>query len=77
MNCWEDFPGCGEPRGVAAFLGRRNVPAGFTVPGYRPATVTEVREALALRDELRQLAVRAQDLDAAELRREWEAVLRR
>lgn len=75
MDCWDRFPGCEDPGAVAAFFARHNVPAGFTVAGYRRTTVDEVREALRLHDSLRALAIRVQRecLDPSALRAAWSA----
>jgi hypothetical protein len=75
MDCWEGFPGCQDPLSVTAFFEAHNVPAGFTVAGYRRATVEQVREALRLHDSLRGLAVRArrEHLAPSALRKAWSA----
>jgi hypothetical protein len=76
MECWEDFPGTTDPQALRSFLLARNAAAGFTVAGYRRATVEEVRDALRLRFELRSLASRAQNeaLGPEALLEQWRAV---
>jgi hypothetical protein len=77
MAYCEGWPGSGDPAAVAEFFERHNAAPGFTVSGYRPASVTEVREKLGLRHALRALAVRAQaeELEGEALRQAWrEAV---
>lgn len=76
MGHCQGYPGSHDPAAVAAYLESHRVPAGFTVAGHRPATVTEVREALRVGSELRALAVRAQAqrLAPSELRRAWNRV---
>jgi hypothetical protein len=77
MACCEGWPGSDDPAAVARFFSIHNAAPGFTVSGYRPATVAEVREKLGLRHALRALAVRAQaeGLSDEALRRAWrEAV---
>ncbi len=77
MSFCDGWPGSGEPGAVAEFFMRHNAAPGFTVAGYRRATVEEVREKLALRSSLRELAVRAANggLEGTALRRAWrEAV---
>lgn len=77
MSHCVDWPGSGDAAGAASFFERHNAAPGFTVSGYRPATVSEVRDKLGLRQALRELAVRAQaeGLEGEALRRAWrEAV---
>jgi hypothetical protein len=78
LECWAGFPGIRDPTAVAKFFERHNAPAGFTVAGHRHATVSEIREALRLKRELRALAIRAQveRLAPAELRDAWQQVVR-
>lgn len=71
------YPGSSDPAAVAEYFVRHNASPGFTVAGYRPVRVDEVRSALSLAGGLRELAVRAQaeGLKGAALRRAWrEAV---
>jgi hypothetical protein len=77
MRCWEGFTGFGDAQEVANYLDRHRVMAGFTVTGYRRATVPEVREALRLRRGLRELAARTktEQLAPAELRDAWRRVV--
>jgi hypothetical protein len=73
----EGFPGLDDARALEKYLARNRVAAGFTVTGYRRATVAEVREALRLHRELRALAARAQaeQLGASALRAAWREVV--
>ena len=77
LRCWEGFPGLSDAADLAQFLARNSVRAGFTVAGYRPATVAEIREALALRRKLRELAQRTQleRLGASALRDVWRRLV--
>jgi hypothetical protein len=79
MRHCQGYPGSHDPAAVLSYLEAHRVPAGFTVAGYRRATVTEVREALRVGDELRALAARAQAerLAPGELRRAWNRVWQR
>jgi hypothetical protein len=73
MGHCEGFPGSGDPAAVADYLTRHHAAPGFTVPGYRPVRVDEVREKLRLAGALRGLAGRAQaeGLEGEALRRAW------
>jgi hypothetical protein len=73
MGHCEGFPGSDDPAAVADYLTRHDARPGFTVPGYRPVTVGEVREKLRLARALRELAARAQadGLEGEALRRAW------
>lgn len=72
------FPGSADPAAVAEYFSSHHAPPGFTVPGYRRATVEEVRAALRLKRNLTALAVRAQaeGLTGRALREAWEAARR-
>jgi hypothetical protein len=77
LSCWEGFPGLDDTGEVEGFLRRHRVHAGFTVAGYRRATVAEIREALRLRSALRALALRRQSekLGASALREAWRQLV--
>src|SRR5262249_43353391 len=77
LSCWEGFPGFSDAADVERYLDVHRVQAGFTVVGYRRATVAQVREALRLRRGLRALAARnqAEKLDASALRRAWRQLV--
>lgn len=78
MSHCEGFPGSGDPAAVTDYFISHNAPPGFTVAGYRPIRVEDVREALRLQRALRDLAMRAQaeGLGGAELRAAWRAAVR-
>jgi hypothetical protein len=77
LSCLEGFPGLDDATEVEEFLRRHRVQAGFTVAGYRRATVAEIREALRLRRALRALAARRQSekLGASALREAWRQLV--
>lgn len=77
LGCWEGFPGLDGASEVEGFLRRHRVQAGFTVAGYRRATVAEIREALRLRSALRALAEQRQSekLGASALREAWRQLV--
>jgi hypothetical protein len=79
LECCKGFPLGADPVAVADFLHRHHTDAGFTVQGYRRTSVAEVREALALRDDLRELAIRARTdrLSPSELRDAWQQLMNR
>lgn len=78
MHC-RGFPGSADPAAVDEYFVAHNAAAGFTVAGYRPARVEEVRAALRLKQGLRDLAVgaQAQKLSGVELKRAWREALGR
>ena len=77
MKCWERFPRVDKPAKVARFLKRYHVTPGVTAAGYSATPVQGVHDALRMRRELRELAVRSQHgvLAADELRRQWRRVV--
>ncbi|HTQ67883.1 MAG TPA: hypothetical protein VMI13_04270 [Solirubrobacteraceae bacterium] len=66
----EGYPGAREVGPFNRYLLAHSTPAGFSIISYR-ATVGEVRYALHLQEELRDLAFHADRLGFEELREEW------
>lgn len=71
----ERWPGTADGYAARAWLEDARLRAGFSVIGSPEATVAEVREALALRERLGDLALRGQDLDPVALHAAWHALL--
>ena len=67
------YPGSAEPAAFARFVAANQVRVGFSVIGSPGATVEEVGEALALREELAGFVQRTQRMDAAGRRATWRA----
>jgi hypothetical protein len=67
------FPGTAGPDAFRRWLLSHQIPTGFSVVSYGRATVAEVRDSLRLRERLTAFALRAQDLEPAELKRAWLA----
>jgi hypothetical protein len=61
--------GTGDEAALARLLRARRIRTGFFVAAYPQATVARVHEALDLRMRIGSLAVRGQDMTAAELQR--------
>ena len=67
------YPGRSDRAAFRAFVRARQAPAGLFQSAMPRATVTEVREALALREQVIDFAVQAQGLDAAALQERFRA----
>ena len=67
------YPGRSDRAAFRAFVRARQAPAGLFQSAMPRATVTEVREALALREQVIDFAVQAQGLGAAALQERFRA----
>jgi hypothetical protein len=67
------WPGADDLAGVVRWVRTRQLRAGFSIVGAPRATVEEVGDALALREELTRFAAETAGLDDRELHRRWMA----
>jgi hypothetical protein len=67
------YPGTDEPAVFARWVAANRLAVGFSVIGSPDATLAEVSDALALREELASFAQETQLLEPAELRAAWRA----
>jgi hypothetical protein len=58
------YPGSGAAAAFAAYMRHNQIAASFFVAAYPDATVEDVRESLALRERIIELAIATQDVDA-------------
>ena len=65
-------PGAARPGPFVRYLCGHRIEQGFSVAAYPGETAAEVQASLRLREQLRAFAVRAQRLEAAELKRAWQ-----
>ena len=66
---WGDcvgYPGSTEPEAFATYIAHNRLPSTFFVSFYPDATVEDVRSSMALRAEITQFAIEAQDLSPAQ-----------
>ena len=71
----QGFPGPLPGRGFKAFFRRHELPCAHYYCAYPEATVTTVRQALALEPELDALAARAAGMDAETFGAAWQSFL--
>ncbi len=65
------YRGSGDAGTLLRFIGEHRVDVGFSIISYR-ATVSAIRESLALRHELRVFAAASDGLSAGELHSAWQ-----
>jgi hypothetical protein len=65
------YPGAADPAAFGRWVQANRLEVGFSVIGSPDASLSEVAEALALRDALGAFAERTQRMDAAALHGAW------
>jgi len=65
------YPGTADRSAFARYMRHNQIETSMPTGAYATTPLTEIRDALAIREKLSDLAVRAQTLDAAELRRAY------